>query len=151
MIEIVPAPKPVDGVVKAPDPHDSVAYSQYLTTIGGCHMCHTPHDEENTLIADKPFAGGWEMKGSWGRNFTANLTPSGTYMSHATREEFIGRFKAFASMDATTSPDAPPGRNTVMPWLAFASMTDQDLGAIYDYLKTVKPIENKVVTFPDAK
>ena len=30
-------------------------------------------------------------------------------------------------------------------------MTDSDLGAIYDYLKTVKPIENKVVTFPDAK
>jgi hypothetical protein len=30
-------------------------------------------------------------------------------------------------------------------------MTEQDLGAIYDYLKKVKPIENKVVTFPDAK
>jgi hypothetical protein len=72
-------------------------------------------------------------------------------MSRATREEFIGRFKAFASMDANTAPDPPPGRNTVMPWLAFSHMTDQDLGAIYDYLKTVKPIENKVVSFPDAK
>jgi len=30
-------------------------------------------------------------------------------------------------------------------------MTDDDLGAIYDYLKTVKPIDNKVNTFPDAK
>ena len=107
--------------------------------------------QNNALIADKPFAGGWEMKGMWGRNFTANLTPAGPYMSHATREEFIGRFKSFASMDANTAPDAPPGRNTVMPWLAFAGMTDHDLGAIYDYLKTVKPIENKVVTFPDAK
>ena len=146
------APKPVDGVVKSPDSHDSVAYGKYLTTIGGCFECHTPHDDKNALIAEKPFAGGWEMKGPWGRVFTANLTPAaGTYMSHATREEFIGRFKAFASMDANTAPDAPAGRNTVMPWLAFAGMTDQDLGAIYDYLKTVKPIENKVVTFPDAK
>jgi mono/diheme cytochrome c family protein len=146
------APKPCDGVVKTPDPHDSVAYGHYLTTIGGCYECHTPHDDHNELVAEKPFAGGWEMKGPWGRNFTANLTPSpGTYMSHATREEFIGRFKSFASIDVTTAPDAPVGHNTVMPWLSFAGMTENDLGAIYDYLKTVKPIENKVVTFPDAK
>jgi hypothetical protein len=72
-------------------------------------------------------------------------------MSHATREEFIGRFKAFASLNSATAPDAPAGRNTIMPWIAFAGMTDNDLGAIYDYLKTVKPIENKVATFPDAK
>ena len=145
------APKPVEGAVAAPDPHNSVAYGKYLTTIAGCYECHTPHDDHNALIADKPFAGGWEMKGPWGRNFTANLTPAGGYMSHATREEFIGRFKAFASMDANNAPDAPAGHNTVMPWIAFAGMTETDLGAIYDYLKTLKPIENKVVAFPDGK
>ena len=145
------APKPVEGVVATPDPHNTVVYGQYLSTIAGCYECHTPHDDHNALIADKPFAGGWEMKGPWGRNFTANLTPAGSYMSHATRDEFIGRFKACASLSATTAPDVPAGHNTVMPWTAFAGMTDNDLGAIYDYLKTVKPIENKVVTFPDAK
>ncbi|HXH93787.1 MAG TPA: cytochrome C [Thermoanaerobaculia bacterium] len=145
-------PKPVDGVVPTPDPHDNLAYGKYLSTIGGCYECHTPHDDKGTRIADKAYSGGWEMKGPWGRNFTANLTSTpGTYMAHATKEEFIGRFKAFASMNANTAPDAPAGRNTVMPWLAFSQMTEQDLGALYDYLKTVKPIENKVVTFPDAK
>jgi hypothetical protein len=145
------APKPVDGTVTSPDPHDSVAYGKYLTTIGGCYECHTPHDDHNALLPEKAFSGGWEMKGPWGRNHTANLTPAGSYMSHATREEFIGRFKAFASLNSATAPDAPAGRNTIMPWIAFAGMTDNDLGAIYDYLKTVKPIENKVATFPDAK
>jgi cytochrome c553 len=145
------APKPVDGAVPSPDPHNSVAYGKYLTTIGGCYECHTPHDDHNALLPEKAFAGGWEMKGPWGRNFTANLTPAGAYMSHATREEFIGRFKAFASLNAATAPDVPTGRNTIMPWIAFAGMTENDLGAIYDYLKTVKPVENKVVTFPDAK
>jgi mono/diheme cytochrome c family protein len=145
-------PKPVDGVVTAPDPKDSVAHGKYLATIGGCYECHTPHDDKGMRIAEKAYSGGWEMTGPWGRNFTANLTPaSNTYMSHATKEEFIGRFKAFASMDANTAPDAPAGRNTVMPWLAFSHMTEHDLGAIYDYLKTMKPIENKVVSFPDAK
>jgi mono/diheme cytochrome c family protein len=145
------APKPVEGEVKTPDPHDSVAYGKYLATIGGCYECHTPHDDKGTRIAEKAFSGGWEMKGPWGRNFTANLTPAGPYMSHATKEEFIGRFKAFAAFDANTAPEAPAGHNTVMSWTAFAGMTENDLGAIYDYLKTVKPIENKVVTFPDAK
>jgi hypothetical protein len=145
------APKPVDGVVMTPDPHDSVACGKYLATIGGCYECHTPHDDKGVRIAEKAFSGGWEMKGPWGRNFTANLTPAGAYMSHATKEEFIGRFKAFASMDANTAPETPAGHNTVMSWISFAGMTENDLGAIYDYLKTVKPIENKVVMFPDAK
>ena len=29
-------------------------------------------------------------------------------------------------------------------------MTDEDLGAIYDYLKTVKPVPGVVNPFPDA-
>jgi mono/diheme cytochrome c family protein len=146
------APKPVEGVVTSPDPHDSVAYGKYLTTIGGCYECHTPHDDHNALVAEKAFSGGWEMRGPWGRNFTANLTSApGTYMATATKAEFISRFKSFASLNAENSPQAPPGRNTIMPWLAFSGMTENDLGSIYDYLKTVKPIDNKVVTFPDAK
>jgi hypothetical protein len=54
-------------------------------------------------------------------------------------------------LDARTSPMPRPGTNTIMPWLAFSRMTDEDLGAIYDYLKTLKPVENKVNRFPDAK
>ena len=34
-----------------------------------------------------------------------------------------------------------------MPWIALAGMTDQDLGAIYDYLRTVPPVRNEVVKF----
>ena len=146
------APKPCEGPVSAPDKKNTIAYGKYLATIGGCYECHTPHDDKNNLVADKAFAGGWEMKGPWGRNFTANLTPHpDSYISRATKAEFIGRFRAFANFDATNSPATPPGRNTVMPWLAFSRMTDEDLGAIYDYLKSVKPIVNKVNTFPDAK
>ena len=144
-------PKPLDGPVNAPDPKNTIAYGKYLAMIGGCHECHTPHDDHNTLIADKAYSGGWEMNGPWGRVITANLTPHpDTYLGRATRQEFIGRFKSFEHFDANTAPDAPKGQNTVMPWLAFAKMTPEDLGAIYDYLKTLKPIEHSVVTFPDA-
>lgn len=145
------SPKPLEGPVTAPDRKNSVAYGGYLARIGGCYECHTPHDDKNQLLADKPFAGGWEMKGPWGRNITANLTPHpSTYVGRATREEWIARFKAFETMNASNAPPAPKGANTVMPWLAYAGMTEEDLGAIYDYLKTVPPVENQVMTFPDA-
>ena len=143
-------PQPLTAPVSAPDrAKDSIGYGKYLTKIGGCYECHTPHDEKQRLDENRAFAGGWEMRGPWGRVITANLTPHpDSYIGRATKEEFIGRFKAFASMDAGNAPVAEKGHNTVMPWLAFSRMTDDDLGAIYDYLKTVKPVENKVNTFP---
>jgi len=143
------APQPVAGPVAAPDRRDTVAYGHYLTTIGGCFECHTPHDEKNGVIADQAFSGGWEMKGPWGRNLTANITPhADTWVGQATKGEFIGRFRAYAAV--AESKPVPKGRNTIMPWLAFSGMTDEDLGAIYDYLKTVRPIRNRVNSFPDA-
>ena len=38
-----------------------------------------------------------------------------------------------------------------MPWIAFSRMSDEDLGAIYDYLRTVRPVENRVNSFPDKR
>jgi len=145
-------PKPLDGPVAPPDPSDRLEYGHYLTRIGGCYECHTPHIEKGGIDESRPFAGGWEMKGPWGRVVTANLTPAPhTFMGQATKEQFIGRFRAFAGLTAETSPAAAPGRNTVMPWLGFSHMTDEDLGAIYDYLKTVKADPAVVNAFPDAK
>lgn len=139
-------PKPLEAPVPDPDPSNRVAYGKYLATIGGCYECHTPHDNKGPIAAEA-YSGGWEMKGPWGRVVTSNITPHpDTFLGRATKEEFIGRFRA--QYDPTAK--VPKGRNTVMPWTAFSGMTDEDLGAIYDYLKTVKPIEKKVNAFPDA-
>ena len=146
------SPKPVTGPVSAPDPKDTLAYGKYLVTISGCRDCHTPHDDKGQLVPGMDYSGGWLMVGPWGRVVTANLTPDpDNFMGQATREAFIGRFKSFEGLDADNSPVAPPGRNTVMAWSRYAGMTPEDLGAIYDYLKTVKPIKKKINPFPDAK
>jgi mono/diheme cytochrome c family protein len=146
-------PAPVDGPVSAPPRTDSVAYGKYLVTIAGCAECHTPHDSHGAPIAGRELTGGWEMRGPWGRNVTPNLTPDkAAYLGRASRDEFIGRFQAFQSLegDGENAPIAPKGRNTVMPWLPFSRMTREDLGAIYDYLKTVRPVSHQVEAFPDA-
>ena len=149
MIKFVP--QPLAGPVSAPDDRtDHLAYGKYVVTIAGCRTCHTARENGREVVG-RDFAGGWEMRGPWGRVVTANITPEEhTFVGQASKAEFIGRFKAFASFTADTMPAADPGKNTVMPWLAFSGMTEQDLGAIYDYLKTLPPIRNDVVKFPDA-
>ncbi len=143
-------PRPLDGPVAAVPASDSVAYGKYLTTVGGCVGCHTTEDARHQPIPGMEFAGGNEYRGPWGRNRSANLTPEEhTWLGHATKAEFIARFQAFVPL-AGNAPLAPPGQNTVMGWLAYSGMTPEDLGAIYDYLKTVKPVRHEVVSFPDA-
>ncbi|KAB2918097.1 MAG: cytochrome c [Bacteroidetes bacterium] len=34
-----------------------------------------------------------------------------------------------------------------MPWIFYSGMTDEDLKAIYAYLKSIPPIQNKVKKF----
>ncbi|MEO6323421.1 MAG: c-type cytochrome [Thermoanaerobaculia bacterium] len=146
------APEPLSGPVAMPDDStDHLGHGKYLVTIAGCRECHTAHDGKGQRVPGGDYAGGWEMRGPWGRVVSANITPDGaTFMGQATKEQFIGRIRSFASFDATTAPIAPKGRNTVMPWIAYAGMTDADLGAIFDYMKTVTPIRKQVVVFPDA-
>ncbi|MCM2314472.1 MAG: cytochrome c [Thermoanaerobaculia bacterium] len=144
-------PKPVDGVIPSPPAADPVARGRYLATIAGCRNCHTPRDGKGRPLMDQAFSGGWEMVGPWGRVVTANITPhASTFVGQRSREQFIARFKAYAGFTADSAPPAQPGMNTVMPWLAFAGMTDEDLGAIYDYLRTLPAVDKRIVTFPDA-
>lgn len=144
-------PQPITAPIPAPDRSNEVAYGKYLATIAVCGECHTPKDDKGKPLPGMEFAGGFEMKHAGFRVVSANITPHpSTYIGRATREEFIGRFRSFAGFTADNAPPAPKGRNTVMPWIAYSGMTDQDLGAIYAYLKTLPPVEHQVNSFPDA-
>jgi hypothetical protein len=152
------APRPLESPVRAPDDaQDHLAYGKYLVTLASCRECHTQHDDHGQLVAGRDFAGGWQMAitGPGGKLMHVsppNLTPHpSAYFGIASKENWIGRVRAFAEMEGEKAPKATPGRNSPMPWAAFAGMTDGDLGAIYDYLQTVPPIENHVDPYPDAE
>jgi mono/diheme cytochrome c family protein len=140
------APAPLAAPQHKPTEH--IAYGKYLSTVAGCVICHTPMGGKGERIAEREFGGGWEMKSGDMRVITSNITPfEGTWMSQATKDEFIGRFRMWKDMPR----DKPlKGRVTAMPWRSYAGMIDDDLGAIYDYLKTVKPVPGIVDPYPDA-
>ncbi len=137
--------------IKRPPKSDTLAYGHYLVEIAGCQECHTQKVKGKPV--GPPFAGGWafHMKdGSIVR--TANLTPDrATGIGNWSRQAFIARFKAYS--DSTYAESAlPRGQmQTPMPWVAFSGMDSTDLGAIYAYLHSLKPVKNKVVRFTAQK
>ncbi len=135
-----------------PEPADTLAYGAYMTNAAGCIVCHTK--QEKGKVIGQPFAGGFEFNLGGGHIVrSSNITPDDTGIKALTRTDFIARFKAYDDPAAATPVDMSKGdAQTVMPWTMYAGMTEQDLGAIYDYLRTVTPVNNTVErwTIPTA-
>jgi mono/diheme cytochrome c family protein len=147
----LPLPLVVRTIPKAPEfrpipaTSDRVAYGEYMTNAAACSDCHTPM-EDGTPIPGKEFAGGFEFPLPGGGVVrSANLTPDadsgiGTW----TEQQFIDKFKAFDGAPHRPLTAAEQRENTVMPWLGYAGMTNEDLSAIYSYLRSLKPVLNRV-------
>lgn len=143
-------PKPYTPA-SAPDTSNTIAYGKYLVNMASCAECHTQR-EKGELVAGMEFAGGTEFNLPWGVVRPVNITPDReTGIGNWTRETFIAKFKYFATPAAANVAVGPKEFNTLMPWIPYSGMTEQDLGAMYDYLRTVKPVRNQVVKFTPAK
>jgi mono/diheme cytochrome c family protein len=148
---------------------DVIARGRYLVTSGQCNDCHSPklftakgpvidstrllsgHPATSTLpeipkniiapdkwgaLASNDFTA-WV--GPWGVSFTRNLTPdTATGLGSWTPEMFIKAMR--------TGKDMGEGRDILppMPWFNVGQMSNQDLRAMFAYLRSLKPIENAV-------
>ena len=136
---------------------------RYLVTIQDCNGCHTPfnekgmpdmsrmlsgHPEKLALPAPPRVTGGWGMvvsatntawSGPWGISYTTNLTPDrATGIGGWTEQNFIDAIRK--------GKKAGVGRDLLppMPWPNYAKMTDDDLKAMFAYLRTIPAIRNAV-------
>lgn len=142
---------------------------QYLVDLGGCNLCHTPKimtpsgreldqsrllsghpqgaedsevnaevlDDEGEVIQSNFHLTRWS--GPWGISFAANLTPDeSTGIGSWTEESFIKTIRTGRHMGSGRKIQMP------MPVDIFAQFTDEDLEAIFAYLKSLKPVKNEV-------
>ena len=73
------------------------------------------------------------------RSYAANLTPDeNTGIGIWDEQMFIGTIRNGRHM-ANGRPLLPP-----MPWHWYKEMTDEDLQAIYAYLRSIPPVSNRV-------
>jgi mono/diheme cytochrome c family protein len=111
----------------------TLAWGEYLaTSVASCSGCHTKRDLRTGEFESVMFAGGMaiESHSAPGTTFVApNLTPDPkTGHIYAWSEDvFVARFK---NAVATASP---------MPWASFRQLSDDDLRAIYRYLRSLPP------------
>ena len=153
-----PYPAPVD-------PKDTVAYGRYLATLGSCMDCHTPVDKHHNPLPGRDMAGGFEfpyfnskyqLHSKGGLLRVPNITPDAeTGIGKWTKADFIGLFDSWRGAQGKAKQkrlDLDKGEYVeLMPYLEYSGMSDADLGAIYDYLRTVPPVKNKVVKFDPPK
>ncbi|NSW79395.1 MAG: c-type cytochrome [Chthonomonadetes bacterium] len=143
-----------------------VERGKYLVTVAACDECHTPfktgangperdmsrrlsgHPQGTKLSTPKFGAKGWAVAidetgtaffGPWGIAFAANLTPDEeTGIGIWDEQMFINAIRTGKHW-GQGRPIAP-----IMPWHNYAQMTDEDLKAIFAYLKSLPPIKNEV-------
>jgi cytochrome c553 len=143
-----------------------VKRGEYLVNAMGCNDCHTPmkmgangpeydtarylsgHQETEKLPPAPEPAGPWMVSvsisgtawsGPWGISYTQNITPDQeTGIGAYTEAQFVQTIRE-GKKQGRGREILPP-----MPWPAFKNLTDEDLKSIYAFLRTVKPIKNKV-------
>lgn len=135
----------VDSNIR-PEYSDMVKYGGYVVNSAGCFDCHTP-TQKGQFQMDKMFAGGTLFDVGPFKVQTANLTPdTATGIGGWSENLFLQKFQRFR--DAANYNFDPGKSNSIMPWTLYGTMDDFDIKAIYAYLRTVKPVKNQVVKFP---
>ena len=117
------------------DLSEPVKRGAYLVMAAGCADCHTPTDPRGLPIPGLDFAGGMTMKGPWGEVAPANLTQDPSGIPYYSEAMFIEALR--------TGYQGARKLNTFMPWSFYRNMTDDDLKAIFAYLRTLKPVSHR--------
>ena len=128
-------PQPITDPVAAPDVSDQVKRGAFIVTIAGCGDCHTPMDKGEPL-PNMLLSGGQIFEGPWGRVASPNLTPDPSGIPYYDEILFLQAIR--------TGYVRARSLNQIMPWRQYRGMTDDDLKAIFAYLKSVKPIHHVV-------
>lgn len=135
---VPPEPMVASGSAEAPkqDPK-LVERGEYLAGMLGCGFCHVgvgPTGPDMT----KQFVGGLEVPEKFGTWRSPNITQD--------KETGIGGWTD-AQIDAAIRMGTRPDNSQlypIMPYMNYNRMTDDDSKALVAYLRTIKPVSNKV-------
>ncbi|MCB9958492.1 MAG: cytochrome c [Rhodospirillaceae bacterium] len=118
---------------------DLVARGAYLASIMDCTGCHTGRTADGMPDPDQFLTGatvGFEMPGLgifWPPNLTSDATG-------------LGDWSDAEVATAIRTGERPDGRilAPIMPWMSYASLSDDDVAALVAYLRTLPPTPNDV-------
>lgn len=129
------APEPVTATVPAPDLSDPVKRGAFLVRMASCADCHTAQ-ERGQPKPGLEFAGGLLFTPPEGTVMAANITPDASGISYYDEDFFVETIRTGKVKARSLSP--------VMPWVFYRDMTDEDLKAMFAYIRTLKPVRHTV-------
>src|ERR1043165_1495254 len=129
------APQPITSPVAQPDLSNPVKRGQFLTKMASCAECHTAQ-ERGQPKPGLELAGGLLFKQPNETVMVANITPDASAISYYDEDLFLQAMRTGKVKARNLSP--------IMPWYFYRNMTDEDLKAIFAYLRTVKPVKHTV-------
>ena len=128
-------PQPITEPVSSPERSDPVKWGQYLVTIASCTECHTPR-LRGEVVRGMEYGGGFMLKGPWGAAAGANITPDASGIAYYDESLFIQAMR--------TGYVKARKLNSIMPFDEFGKLTDDELKAMFAYLRTLKPVKHRV-------
>ncbi len=142
---VLDAPDPLPGNF-APENRYLVERGEYLVELLGCGGCHTDGALEGAPRMDKALAG--SGTGIAYMNPFGNDRPGVVYPPNITPDPETG-IGDWSDTQIAAAVRSGQGRHTsrriaVMPWQGYAKLTDEDVDAVVAYLRSIKPIRNKV-------
>jgi len=129
------APQPVTAPVPQPDLPNPVKRGEFLVRMASCKDCHTAQ-EKGQVKAGLEFGGGLLFNPPKGTVMAANITPDASGISYYDEALFLQAIRTGKVKARTLSP--------IMPWYFYRNMTDEDLKAVFAYIKTLKPVKHTV-------
>jgi hypothetical protein len=129
-------PKPLTTSIPPPDLSTPEKRGAYIVNAAGCVDCHTPQDAHGIPLPGMEFAGGFILQGTFGRVASANLTPDPSGIPYYDTKMFIDTIHTGSVRARKLNP--------IMPTEVYRGMTDEDLSAIFAFLKTIKPVRHHV-------
>ncbi|WGR93353.1 cytochrome c [Bradyrhizobium sp. ISRA435] len=107
------------------------AQGRYLAAAGNCISCHTARDGE-------PFAGNVPFQTPFGTIYSSNITPDpDTGIGGWTREQFVRAMREGIRADGAHLYPA-------FPYPAFTILSDEDLDALWTYLRGLPTVARSV-------
>ena len=129
-------PQPLNSPVPdLPSTASAVERGAYLVKMAGCGDCHTPQEKGQDLPG-MAFAGGTPFPGPWGYVVTANITPDPSGIPYYDESLFLEVMRTGFVKARKLSP--------IMPTSVLKNAKDEDLKAIFAYLRTLKPVQHRV-------
>lgn len=122
---------------KIPPITDQIKYGAYLVNAAGCVDCHSMQDKGKIVVGSE-FGGGMEFLQPAGVIRSSNITPHAEKgIGNWSESFFVEKFKIYIDSGFTMPIVGKDKLNSPMPWSMYAGMTEQDLKAIFAYLKSL--------------